>query len=162
MNQKIMAVSTFVLTTCALMSACTTLDSFTIHNIDNGYEERASLDKQELVLKEPCKYVAGAEIVGHLSPGPLQPDAIGTPAPSNSHIKEAIFLINVGDVEAGGAEIASYIGVRKDGAFIRNVILHKDRPVATPLAGESAKIRFTPENCHYSMEAVKQHRKNTG
>lgn len=155
MNPKSTVVATFVLTACVLMSACTTLDKFTIHNVDNGYGKPASLERQQLILKEPCKYIAGTDIVGRLSPGPLQPDAIGTPAPSNSHIKETIYLIHVGDVEAQGVEIASFIGVRKDGTFIRNVILHKDRPVASPFASESAKIRFTPENCHYSMQTAK-------
>jgi hypothetical protein len=97
-----------------LTCACTTVDKFTIHNIDNGYGQPASLKERPLVLKEPCKYIAGADISGKLSPGPLQPSAVATPAPSNSSIKENIYLIQIGDLpvqgEKGGYDIASFIG----------------------------------------------------
>lgn len=153
------ATSTFVLTACVLMCACTTVDKFTIHNISNGYDESTSPEEQPLVLKEPCKYVAGADISGKLAPGPLQPDAIASPAPSNSRIKETIYLIQIGDLqvqgEKGGYDIASFIGVKKDGAFVHNLLLHSDMPGASPFANESVKIIFTPENCHYSMQSVK-------
>ena len=158
MTPKNTAVAAFVLIACVFMCACTTVDKFTIHNISNGYGEPASLEGRPLVLKEPCKYVAGADISGSLSPGPLQPDAIATPAPSNSRIKEAIYLVQIGDLpvqgDQGGYDIASFIGVRKDGAFVHNVLLHSDMPGASRFANESVKIRFAPENCHYSMGAV--------
>lgn len=154
MHPKDIAVPAFVLTTCVLMCACTTVDKFTIRDISNS--PTSSLEKQQLVLKEPCKYVAGADISGRLSPGPLQPAAIATPAPSNSSTKEAIYLIQIGDLpvqgEKGGYDIASFIGVRKNGAFVPNILLHSSMPGASSFANESAKIRFTPENCHYSME----------
>jgi hypothetical protein len=130
MNPKSTVVATFVLTACVLMSACTTVDKFTIHNMDNGNGNPARLEKQQLVLKEPCKYIAGTDISGRLSPGPLQPDAIGAPAPSNSGTKEAIYLVQIGDLpvqgEKGGYDIASFIGVRKDGTFVHNLLLHSD------------------------------------
>lgn len=156
MNPKNTAVPAFVLTACVLMCACTTIDKFTIHDISNG--ESASLEEAPLVLKDSCKYIAGADIRGSLSPGPLQPDAIATPAPSNSRIKEPIYLIQIGDLQVpgvkGGHDIASFIGVRKDGAFVHNILLHSDMPGASPFANENAHIKFAPENCHYSMEAV--------
>jgi hypothetical protein len=159
MNPKNTAIPPFVLTACVLTCACTTVDKFTIHNIDNGYGQPASLKERPLVLKEPCKYIAGADISGKLSPGPLQPSAIATPAPSNSSIKENIYLIQIGDLpvqgEKGGYDIASFIGVRKDGAFVHNLLLHSDMPGASPFANESVKIRFTPENCHYSTQSAK-------
>jgi len=156
MNPKNIAVSTLVLTTCVLMCACTTVDKFTIHDTSNG--ESTSLQEPPLVLKDPCKYVAGSDISGSLSPGPLQPDAIATPAPSNSHIKEPIYLIQIGDLQVpgvkGGHDIASFIGVRKDGTLLHNILLHSDMPGASPFADENARIKFAPENCHYSIEAV--------
>jgi hypothetical protein len=99
MNPKSTAVPTFVLTACVLMCACTTADKFTIRDISNN--PNSSLE-QQLVLKEPCKYVAGADISGRLSPGPLQPTAIAAPAPSNSSTKEAIYLIQIGDLPVQG------------------------------------------------------------
>lgn len=156
MNPKNTAIPAFVLTTCVLMCACTTVDQFTIHNISNGDGEPASLEERPLVLKESCKYVAGTDISGKLSPGPLEPAAIATPAPSNSSTKETVYLIQIGDLqvqgEKGGYDIASFIGVRKDGTFVHNLLLHSDMPGASPFANESARIRFTPENCHYSTE----------
>lgn len=154
MNPKNNAVPTFVLTACVLMCACTTVDKFTIGSLDNS--PTSSLAEQQLILKKPCKYVAGADISGTLSPGPLQPAAIATPAPSNSTTKEAIYLIQIGDLpvqgEKGGYDIASFIGVRKDGTFVHNLLLHSDMPGASPFANESVRIRFTPENCRYSTE----------
>lgn len=158
MNPKDTAVRTFVLTACILMCACTTVDTFTIRNISNDptSEEPASLQKQQLVLKEACQYSAGTDISGKLAPGPLQPGAIGIPGPTNAHVKEMIYLIQVGDVELqNGHNIASFIGVRKDGAFVQNILLHSDMPGAGPSTFESDKIRFTPENCHYSVGTVK-------
>ncbi|WHZ19516.1 MAG: hypothetical protein OJF55_001665 [Rhodanobacteraceae bacterium] len=155
MNPKNIAVSPFVLTACVLMCACTTVDTFTIRNISNDptSEEPVNLEKQQLVLKEPCQYSAGTDISGKLSPGPLQPNTIGIPRPSNTHIKESIYLIQVDDVELqSGYNIASFIGVKKDGTFVHNIILHSDTPGASPFANASVKIRFKPENCHYSME----------
>lgn len=157
MNPKNAAVPVLILTACISMCACTTVDKFTIQNADNGQAEPASPEAPSLVLKEPCKYVAGADISGTLSPGPLQPDAIATPAPSNSRIKETIYLIQIGDLQVpgvkGGYDIASFIGVRKDGAFVPNLLLHSDMPGGSPFANESVKIIFTPANCHYSLEA---------
>ena len=153
MNPENTAVPIFVLTACVLMCACTTVDKFTIHDMNDA--EAASLEGQPLALKESCTYVAGADISGKLAPGPLQPAAIASPAASNSNIKEPIYLIQIGDLpvqgEKGGYDIASFIGVRKDGTFIPNLILHSDMPGASPFANESVRIRFTPENCRYSM-----------
>lgn len=159
MNSKNTAIHAFVLTACLLTCACTTVDKFTMHNISNGDAEPASLEIRPLVLEEPCKYVAGADISGKLSPGPLQPDAIAIPAPSNSNMKETIYLIQIGDLqvqgEKGGYDIASFIGVAKDGTFVHNILLHSDMPGAGPFANESVKVRFTPENCHYSTQSAK-------
>jgi hypothetical protein len=33
--------------------------------------------------------------------------------------------------------------------------LHSDMPGASPFANESVRIRFTPENCRYSMQSIK-------
>lgn len=155
---KSAAIPMLALAASVLLCGCTGVDKFTVHNISNVYGESASLEKSPLVLKEPCKYVAGTDLSGKLSPGPLQPDAVATPAPSNSRVKEPIYLIQIGDLQVQGAQgaydIASFIGVRKDGAFVRNVLLHSDMPGASPFAYKSAKIRFTPENCRFSMEAV--------
>lgn len=156
MNPKSTAAPVLVLTACVSMCACTTVDKFTIHDISNGSGESASLQEAPLVLKQPCKYVAGADISGSLAPGPLQPDAIGTPAPSNSHMKETIYLLQIGDLQVpgakGGYDIASFIGVRKNGTIVHNILLHSDMPGASPFANENARIRFVPEDCHYSME----------
>jgi hypothetical protein len=156
MNPRNTAIPAFVLTTCVLMCACTAADKFTIHNTSDG--EPASLEERPLVLKEPCRYVAGADISGKLSPGPLPLAAIATPTPSNSSTKEAIYLIQIGDLqvqgEKGGYDIASFIGVRKDGTFARNLLLHSNMPGASPFANESVRIRFTPENCHYSIRSI--------
>lgn len=155
MNPKSTAVYTFVLTACVLMCACTTVDKFTLHDISNGNGEPTTLQERPLVLKEPCKYVAGVDIIGSLSPGPLQPDAIATPAPSNSRIKETIYLIHIGDLPVQGKyNIASFIGVRKNGSFVPNILLHSDVPGASPFVNENVTIRFAPKNCHYLMEAV--------
>lgn len=152
MKPKNTAVPLFVLAACILMCACTTADRFTIRNTSGP----AGLEEQQLVLKEPCRYVAGLDISGSLSPGPLQADAIGIPRPSNARVKEPVYLIQVGDLAVHGVyNITSFIGVRKNGAFVPNIILHSDVPGAEPFASESSKIRFTPENCHYSMEAAK-------
>lgn len=157
MNPKNTAIPTFVLTTCVLMFACTTMDKFTIHDMSDG--ESANLDERPLVLKEPCKYVAGADISGKLSPGPLQPAAIASPAPSNSSTKESIYLVQIGDLpiqgDKGEYDIASFIGVRKNGTLVPNLLLHSDMPGASPFANESVRIRFTPENCRYSMQSIK-------
>lgn len=67
MNPKNLAIPAFVLTTCVLVCACTTADKFTIHDMSDG--ESASLEERPLVLEEPCKYVAGADISGKLAPG---------------------------------------------------------------------------------------------
>lgn len=151
MNPKNIAVPTFVLMTCVWMCGCTTTDKFTIRNNSGG-----PIEKQQLVLTEPCHYDAGSDISGNLSPGPLQPDAIGIPRPSNSHVKQTMYLIHVADVEAQGKyDVASFIGVKRDGAFVHYVILHSDMPGAEPYASESDKIRFRPENCRYSMETAK-------
>jgi hypothetical protein len=154
MNPKDTAVPAFVLTACVLMCACTAADKFTIRDISDS--PASSPEPQQLILKEPCKYVAGADISGTLSPGPLQPVAIAIPAPSNSSTKEAIYLIQIGDLpvqdENGGYDIASFIGVRKDGTLVPNLLLHSDKRGASPFANESVKIRFTPEDCHYSTE----------
>lgn len=151
MNTKSTAVHAFALTTCFLMGACTTLDKFTISNMSDS--PASSQDTQQLMLNEPCKYIAGADISGKLSPGPLQPSAIGIPDPSNAHIKEAIYLIQVGDLEVQSKyDIASFIGIKKDGSFVPNILLHSDMPGASPFANESVRIRFTPKNCRYSAE----------
>lgn len=159
MNPRDIAIPTFVLAACVLTCACTTLDKFTVRNMDNGYGQPASLEEQPLVLEEPCKYVAGTDISGKLSAGPLQPTAIGIPAPSNSNIRENIYLIQIGDLhvpgEKGGYDVASFIGVRKDGTLVHNLLLHSDRRGASPFANESARFRFTPENCHYSIQSAK-------
>jgi hypothetical protein len=159
MNPKNILMPVFVLAACVLTCACTTLDKFTVHNMDDGYAQPESLQEHPLVLKEPCKYVAGTDISGKLSPGPLQPTAIGILAPSNSKMKENIYLIQIGDIhvqgEKGGYDVASFIGVRKDGAFVPNLLLYSDMPGASPFADESVKIRFTPENCHYSIQSAK-------
>ena len=150
MNPKSTVVPASVLTACVLMCACTTADKFTIRDVSNN--PNLSLE-QQLVLKEPCKYSAGTDISGSLSPGPLQPDTIGVPAPSNSRIKEPIYLIHIGDLPVQGKyNIASFIGVRKDGAFVQNILFHSDMPGASPFAIEDATIRFAPVNCHYSTE----------
>lgn len=81
MNPKSTAIASFVLTGCVLSCACTTVDKFTIHDMDDGYGQPASLEQRPIVLKEPCKYAAGTDISGKLSPGPLQPSAIATPGP---------------------------------------------------------------------------------
>ncbi len=157
MNPKNTAIPMFVLTTCVLMCACSTVDQFTIHDMSDG--ESSSLEERPLVLKESCKYVAGADISGKLSPGPLQPAAVATPAPSNSSTKEPIYLVQIGDLpvksDKGEYDIASFIGVRKDGAFVPNLLLHSDMPGASSFANESVKIRFTPENCQYSAQSAK-------
>lgn len=157
MTPKNTAMPAFVLTACVLICACTAVDKFTIHDMSDG--ESASLEERPLVLKESCKYVAGADISGKLSPGPLQPAAVATPAPSNSSTKEPIYLIQIGDLpvqgDKGEYDIASFIGVRKDGTFVPNLLLHSDMPGASPFANESVKIRFTPENCHYSLQSTK-------
>ena len=157
MNPKNTAIPAFVLTVCVLMCACTAVDKFTIHDMSDG--ESASLEERPLVLEEPCKYVAGADISGNLSPGPLQPAAVATPAPSNSSTKEPIYLVQIGDLpvqrDKGEYDIASFIGVREDGTLVPNLLLHSDMPGAGPFANESVKIIFTPENCHYSMQSAK-------
>jgi len=157
MNPKNTAMPAFVLATCVLMCACTAADKFTIHDMSDG--ESASLEEQPLVLKESCKYVAGADISGKLAPGPLQPAAFATPAPSNSSTREPIYLVQIGDLPVQGGkgeyDIASFIGVRKDGTFVPNLLLHSDMPGASPFANESVRIRFAPENCHYSMQSIK-------
>lgn len=157
MNPKNTAIPAFVLTACVLICACTAVDKFTINDMSDG--ESASLEERPLVLKESCKYLAGADISGKLSPGPLQPAAVATPAPSNSSTKEPIYLVQIGDLpvqgDKGEYDIASFIGVRKDGTFVPNLLLHSDMPGASPFANESVKIRFTPENCHYSMQSIK-------
>lgn len=151
MNPKDTAGPILVLTACVLMCACTPLDKFTIRDLSNS----PSMEPQQLVLKQPCQYAAGTDISGKLSPGPLQPAAIGIPVSSNSGVKEPIYLIQVGDLEVQGKyDIASFIGVRKDGAFVPNILLHSDMPGASPFADENVKIRFTPEDCHYSMQSV--------
>jgi hypothetical protein len=159
MNPKNIAMPMFVLVACVLTCACTTLDKFTVHNMDNGYGQPASLEEHPLVLEKPCKYVAGTDISGKLSPGPLQPTAIGTPAPSNSNMKENIYLIQIGDIhvqgEKSGYNVASFIGVKQDGTFVPNLLLYSDMPGASPFADESVKIRFTPENCHYSIQSTR-------
>lgn len=158
MSRKSIAIPTFVLTACTLMFACTTVDTFTIRNMSDDPTSGgpASLETQPLVLKEPCRYSAGTDISGKLSPGPLQPDVVGIPGPSNAHIKEIIYLIQVGDVEVKSKyDVTSFIGVRRNGTFVPNIILHSNMPGAEPYASESVKIRFTPENCHYAMETVK-------
>lgn len=153
MNPKSTVVPAFVLTACVLMCACTTADKFTIRDISNN---PTLSPEQQLVLNEPCKYVAGADISGRLSPGPLQPTAIGTPAPSNADVKEPIYLIQVADVAVQSKyDLAGFIGVRKDGTFFPNLLLHSNVPGASPFANESVKIRFTPVNCHYSMQSAK-------
>jgi hypothetical protein len=137
MNPRNIAIPTFVLAACVLTCACTTLDKFTVRNMDNGYGQPASLEEQPLVLEEPCKYVAGTDINGKLSTGPLQPTAIGIPAPSNSNTRENIYLIQIGDLhvpgEQGGYDVASFIGVRKDGTLVHNLLLHSDRRVQARL-----------------------------
>lgn len=149
MNPKSTAVPAFVLTACVLMCACTPPDKFTIRDMSDS--PASSPEPQQFVLKEPCKYAAGTDISGRLSPGPLQPAAIGTPAPSNSSTREAIYLIEVADVEVQSKyDVASFIGVRKDGTFFPNLLLHSNLPGASPFADESVKIRFTPQDCHYS------------
>lgn len=157
MNPKNTAIRAFVLTTCVLVCACTTADKFTIHDMSDG--ESASLGERPLVLEEPCKYVAGADISGKLAPGPLQPAAVGAPAPSNSSTREPIYLVQIGDLpvqgDKGEYDIASFIGVRKDGTLFPNLLLHSDMPGASPFANESVRIRFTPENCRYSMQSIK-------
>jgi len=156
MNPKNTAIPAFLLTACVLMCACTAADKFTIHDMSDG--ESASLEGRPLVLEEPCRYVAGADISGKLSPGPLQPAAVATPASSNSSTKEPIYLVQIGDLpvqrDKGEYDIASFIGVRKDGTLVPNLLLHSDMPGANPFANESVKIIFTPENCHYSMQSA--------
>lgn len=157
MNPKNTAMAAFVMTACILMCACTAVDKFTIHDMSDG--ESASLEQRPLVLEEPCKYIAGSDISGKLSPGPLQPAAIATPASSNSSTREPIYLIQIGDLPVQGDEgeydIASFIGVREDGTLVPNLLLHSDMPGASPFANESVRIRFTPENCRYSMQSPK-------
>lgn len=152
MNPKNTAMAAFVLTACVLMCACTTVDKFTIHGMSDG--ESASLEQRPLALKESCKYAAGADISGKLSPGPLQPAAVAIPAPSNSSTRESIYLVQIGDLpvqgDKGEYHIASFIGVRKNGSLVPNLLLHSDMLGASPFANESVRIRFTPENCHYS------------
>lgn len=147
----------FVLTACVLMCACTTADKFTIHDMSDG--ESASLEEQPLVLKEPCKYVAGTDISGKLPPGPLQPAAVASPAASNSSTREPIYLVQIGDLpvqgDKGEYDITSFIGVKKDGTFVPNLLLHSDMPGASSFANESVRIRFTPENCRYSVQSIK-------
>jgi hypothetical protein len=80
------------------------------------------------------------------------------PVTSNSGIIETIYLIQIGDLqvpgENGGYDVASFIGVRKGGTFVPNLLLHSDMPGASPFANESVKIRFTPETCHYSKQSA--------
>lgn len=120
MNPRNTVVSMFVLTACVLTCACTTVDRFTIRDVSVG-----PIENRQLVLKEPCHYDAGLDIDGNLSPGPLQPDAIGVPLPSNAHIKETIYLIQVDDLPVpgakGGYDIESFIGVRRDGALVPDI-----------------------------------------
>jgi hypothetical protein len=113
------------------------------------------MEPQQLVLKQPCQYAAGTDISGKLSPGPLQPAAIGIPASSNADVKEPIYLIQVADVEVQSKyDVVGFIGVRKDGTFFPNLLLHSSVPGASRFANENVKMRFKPENCHYSMQSV--------
>lgn len=158
MHRRNALIPMFVLAACVSLCGCATVDTFTVSDLGNGGNLHSKsiddMENEQLVLKQPCRYIAGVDIHGELSSGPLQQYDIGIPGSSNTHTKEPIYLVQVGDLAVRGKyDIESFIGVRRNGAFVPNIVLHSDLPGAQPTAVESSPIQFTPKDCHYSIEA---------